>query len=299
MAFDERSMNGMGVFVAVVDTGSFAAAGDSLEMSQPGVSRAIARLEARLGVRLFDRTTRTVSLTQDGQRFHALVMPLLAGLEEAADSTSRGATVVGGRLRVNIDPTMARLLGGALLGEFLRAYPDIQLELVSRERLGDLLGEGFDMALRFGEPAAANLQSSEVLQTRVLTVASPGYIERYGRPQTPEALTEHRCIQFRDADQGRLLDWTFMRGRERMTVPTECALTVNDINLVHSFCLAGEGIAQIMAIGSSALIEEGRLINLFAQWSDAYVPLYALLPPRVTPAAKSRAFIDFVSAKLR
>lgn len=298
MAFDERSMNGMGVFVAIVDAGSFAAAGDALEMSQPGVSRAIARLEARLGVRLFDRTTRSVTLTQDGQRFHAMVTPLLAGLEEAADSASRGPSVVRGRLRVNIDPAMARLLTGALLGEFMRAYPEIQLELVTRDRLGDLVGEGFDLALRFGEPAATNLQAIEVLDTRVLTVATPDYLNRHGRPQAPEDLAEHRCIQFRDAEQGRLYDWAFRSGRQRVQVTTEGALTVNDINLVHSFCLAGEGVAQVLAIGNGPLLEAGSLVDLFAQWSDARIPLYALLPPRMTPAAKSRALVDFVSAKV-
>lgn len=291
-------MNGMGVFVAIVEQGSFAAAGDVLEMSQPGVSRAIARLEARLGVRLFDRTTRTVTLTEDGLRFHSLVTPLLAGLEEAADSTTRGAAVVRGRLRVNIDPNLSRLLSGDLIGEFLRVYPEVHLELVTRERLGDLVGEGFDLALRFGEPPVNHLQASKVLDTRLLTVATPAYLARHGRPRIPQELTEHRCLQYRDAELGRLYDWAFHRGRQRLEVTTAGALTVNDINTLHGCCLAGEGVAQLMALGNEALLADGSLVELFPDWPDERLSLYSLLPPRMQPPAKSRAFVDFVSSKI-
>ena len=291
-------MNGMGVFVAIVEQGSFAAAGDILEMSQPGVSRAIARLEARLGVRLFDRTTRTVTLTEDGLRFHSLVTPLLAGLEEAADSTTRGAAVVRGRLRVNVDPSMSRLLSGALIGEFLRTYPEVQLELVTRERLGDLVGEGFDLGLRFGEPPVNHLQARQVLETRLLTVATPAYLTRHGRPRTPQDLAEHRCIQYRDAELGRLYDWAFHRGRQKLEVSTEGALTVNDVNTLQGCCLAGEGVAQLMALGNEALLADGSLVELFPDWPDERLSLYSLLPPRMQPPAKSRAFVDFVSSRI-
>jgi len=291
-------MNGMGVFVAIVEQGSFAAAGDILEMSQPGVSRAIARLEARLGVRLFDRTTRTVTLTEDGLRFHSLVTPLLAGLEEAADSTTRGAAVVRGRLRVNVDPSMSRLLSGALIGEFLRTYPEVQLELVTRERLGDLVGEGFDLGLRFGEPPVNHLQARQVLETRLLTVATPAYLTRHGRPRTPQDLAEHRCIQYRDAELGRLYDWAFHRGRQKLEVSTQGALTVNDVNTLQGCCLAGEGIAQLMALGNEALLADGSLVELFPDWPDERLSLYSLLPPRMQPPAKSRAFVDFVSSRI-
>lgn len=291
-------MNGMGVFVAIVEQGSFAAAGETLDMSQPGVSRAIARLEARLGVRLFDRTTRSVTLTEDGLRFHALVTPLLAGLEEAADSTTRGATVVRGRLRVNIDPELSRLLTGALIAEFLRSYPEVQLELTTRERLGDLVGEGFDLALRFGEPPVAHLQASLVLETRMLTVASPAYLEHHGQPDTPHDLAEHRCIHYRDAELGRIHDWAFHRAAQRVEISTQAVLTVNDVNTLRSCCLAGEGVAQLMALGNEVLIEDGSLVELFGHWPGERVNLYALLPPRMQAPAKCRAFVDFVATRM-
>lgn len=143
--FDERTLNGMSVFAAIVQARSFAAAGDLLNMSQPGVSRAVARLEVRLGVRLFDRTTRSVSLTDEGRRFYEQVIPLIAGLEAAAATAAGGATAVRGRLRINVDPLFSRLILGPRLGSFLDSYPELQVELITRDRLGDGGGR-----LRFG-----------------------------------------------------------------------------------------------------------------------------------------------------
>jgi DNA-binding transcriptional LysR family regulator len=124
MSFDERMLNGMGVLSAIVDSGSFAAASEALHMSQSGVSRSVARLEARLGIRLFDRTTRSVKLTDEGRRFYEQIVPLLSGLEEAAASASQGASAVRGRLRVNIDPFFSRLFLGPRLGAFVEKYPN-------------------------------------------------------------------------------------------------------------------------------------------------------------------------------
>lgn len=182
MAFDERILNGMSVFTAVVDGGSFAAAGEMLDMSPPGVSRAIARLEARLGIRLFDRTTRSVRLTDEGRRFHAQVMPLLAGLEEAASGAAEGATKVRGRLRVHMDPLFSRLVLAPRIGEFMDAHPHLQVELATRDQLGDIVADGFDLAVRFGEPPDSSLIARKLLETRILTVASPAYLRRHGLP---------------------------------------------------------------------------------------------------------------------
>src|SRR5476651_2614571 len=143
MSFDERMLNGMGVLSAIVDSGTFAAASEILDMSQSGVSRSIARLEARLGIRLLERTTRSVSLTDEGRRFYEQVMPLLAGLEEAAASAAQGTTAIRGRLRVNVDPYFSRLILGPRLGAFLESYPQLRLELITTDHLGDLVGEGF------------------------------------------------------------------------------------------------------------------------------------------------------------
>src|SRR6201996_7149027 len=220
--FNERILNGISVFAAIVDAGTFAAAGETLGMSQPGVSRAIARLEARLKIRLFDRTTRSVALTDDGRRFFEHVMPHLAGLEEAAATASGGATAVRGRLRVNVDPIFSRLLLGPRLDAFLNAHPELELELLTRDRLGDMIAGGFDLAVRFGEPGSSSLVARKLLDTPVRTVAAPSYLKRRGRPATPQALASdaHTCIEFRDPETGRPFVWEFHRKRKRITVAT-------------------------------------------------------------------------------
>lgn len=220
--FDERTLAGLRVFFAVVDAGSFAGAGELLDMSQPGVSRAIARLEQRLGIRLFDRTTRAVALSEEGRRFHRQVTPVLAELEEVVDQAVAGAVAVRGRLRVGLlDPLFAQLLLAPRVETFLARYPQLQLELLVRDQPGDLVSEGIDLAIRFGEPPSSALVARKLLETRVLTVASPAYLRRHGRPATPQELGEdrHACIDFRDPVSGQPYAWEFHRGRKRLSVP--------------------------------------------------------------------------------
>lgn len=298
MSFDERVLNGMSVFAAVVDGGSFAAAGEALDMSPPGVSRAIARLEARLGIRLFDRTTRSVRLTDEGRRLHERVMPLLAGLEEAASSAVEGSVVVRGRLRVHVDPLFSHMVLASRIGEFMQAYPDLQVELATRDQLGDIVADGFDLAVRFGEPPASSLVARKLLDTRILTVASPSYLKRLGRPSHPRELENglHVCIEFRDAVSGRTFPWEFHQKRRKLAVKTSGRLIVNDGGTMHAACAAGYGIAQVMALCTRSLLANGRLVELFPDWPGERYPLYALYPSRHHLSAKVRAFLDFVIA---
>jgi len=294
MSFDEKILNGMSVLAAIVDHGSFVRAGETLNMSQSGISRSIGRLEARLGIRLLDRTTRSVSLTDEGRQFYQQVMPLLLGLEEAAATATGGAAVVRGRLRVNVDPFFSRLILGPRLGAFVNQHPELQLELVTRDQLGDMVADGFDLAIRFDQPRISTLVARKLLDTRIVTVASPAYVKHYGRPQTPQQLVDHTCIEFRDPESGRPFTWEFCRQTERISVDTAGRLTVNDVQTMHSVCLAGYGIAQVMELGAEALLAEGHLVDLFPDWPDDRFPLYAVYPSRYHPPAKIRAFLDFV-----
>ncbi|HEY9104733.1 LysR family transcriptional regulator [Chitinimonas sp.] len=294
MAFDERLIGGVGVLAAIVESGSFARAGEVLNMSQSGVSRAVARLEARLGTRLFDRTTRSVTLTEEGRRFYEQVVPLMAGLEEAASSAAMGAKAVRGRLRINVDPFFSRLILGPRLGAFLALHPDLQLDLVTRDQLGDMIAEGFDLAVRFGYPQSSSLVARRLLETRILTVAAPSYLARHGWPSTPDELVGHTCIQFREADTGRPYAWEFHRGGERKVVATRGQLMVNEAGTLLGASLAGYGISQIMAWGSEELLATGQLMELFPDWPDERFPLYALHPSRHYQPAKTRAFLDFL-----
>ena len=296
MSFDERMLNGMGVLSAIVDSGSFAAASEALDMSQSGVSRSVARLEARLGIRLFDRTTRSVKLTDEGRRFYEQIVPLLSGLEEAAASASQGATAVRGRLRVNIDPFFSRLFLGPRLGAFVEKYPDLQLDLITRDQLGDMVADGFDLAVRFGEPRESTLIARKLLDTRVITVASPGYIKKHGRPLAPADLERepHTCIHFRDPETGRPFQWEFHRGKKKVLIAARGRLSANDVGTMHGVCLAGHGVAQVLALGTEQLLASGRLVDLFPDWPDETFPLYAAYPSRHHLPAKVRAFFDFI-----
>jgi DNA-binding transcriptional LysR family regulator len=296
--FDERTLNGMGVFAAVVEAGSFAAAGEQLDMSQPGVSRSVARLEARLGIRLFDRTTRVVSLTEEGRRFYEQVTPLIAGLEDAAATAASGATAVRGRLRVNIDPFFSRLILGPRLEDFLDKHPDLRLELITRDQLGDMVTDGFDLAVRFGEQRSSSLVARKLLDTRIVTVASASYLKRHGRPLAPQELAgaDHVCIEYRNPETGHPFPWEFHRKRKKIQVQTQGRLTINDVGTMISACLAGYGIAQVMELGAEKLLARGQLIDIFPDWPDERFPLFALHPSRHHPPAKTRAFLDFVVA---
>lgn len=297
MAFDERVLNGMRVLVAIVDSGSFAGASDILDMSQSGVSRAIARLEVRLGIRLFDRTTRSVALTDEGRRFYEQIVPLLAGLEEAAASAAEGTTRVRGRLRVTVDPFFSRWVLGPRLSVFLERYPELRLELITRDQLGDMVADGFDLAVRFGLPQTSSLVSRKLMETRILTIASPAYLKRHGRPMSPKDLEggRHPCLQYRNPVTGRPFEWEFHKGRKRIVIDTSGPLLVNDVGTLLSVCLSGHAIAQAMDFGVRHLIDDGSLIELFSDWADERFPLYALYPSRHHVPAKTRAFLDFVS----
>lgn len=301
MPFDDRLLSGIGVLAAVVEAGSFVRAAEALGLTASGVSRAVARLEQRVGVRLFDRTARAVALTDEGRRFFERVAPLLAGVEEAAIEAAGSSAEVRGRLRVNLDATFARLVLGPRLEQFLAAYPGLSLELAIRHQLGDLVAEGFDAAVRFGDPEPSALVARLLLKTRILTCASPAYLKRRGRPTQPADLGagRHECILFRDPATGRPFPWEFHRGKKIQEVAVSGRLVLNDYGTLLAACTAGHGVAQVMELGARALIGDGVLVVLFPDWSDERFPLYALYPSRHLPPAKVRAFLDFVVASAR
>jgi DNA-binding transcriptional LysR family regulator len=297
MSVDGRLLANIGVLAAVVEAGGFARAADGLGLTPSGVSRAIARLESRIGVRLLDRTTRAMTLTDEGRRLYAQVGPLMSGIEDAVGQTTDAAAAVRGRLRVNVDPFFARMMLAQHLSTFLDRHPRLELDLVTREQLGDLVGEGFDLAVRFGTPPSSSLVARELLRTRTITIAAPAYLERHGAPAAPSELAGHACIQMRDSLSGQpLTDWEYRRGRQRVSVKVRGRLTVNEFGSMLGACLSGAGIARVKAIGVQRFIDSGQLTQVLTDWQGEAFPLYALYPSRHLPAAKLRAFVDFVAA---
>jgi DNA-binding transcriptional LysR family regulator len=296
METDARILGGIATLSVVVDSGSFVKAAKVLGVTQSAVSRAVSTLEARVGIRLFHRTTRTVALTGEGRQFYEEIAPLLSGIENAITSASGAGTSVKGHLRINIDPFFSRLLLAPEVGSFLERYPELTLELVTRSLLGDLVSEGFDVGIRFGDPAPSSLVVRKLVDTRILTVAAPRYIERFGRPEKPSDLRHHQCLQFRNSATGQPYAWEFHRGRKVVPVKTSSRLMLTDAGTLLGTCVAGFGIAQVMNLGIKPLLDSGKLVDLFPDWTDETFPLYALYPSRTLPPAKLRVFIDFVQA---
>lgn len=294
MPLDGRLLSNVSVLAAVVEGGSFASAANALGLTPSGVSRAIARLEGRIGIRLFDRTTRSLSLTDEGRQLYANINPLVLGIEDAVTIAAGASGVVRGRLRVNTDAFTSRLLLARQLPRFLAQYPELTLELIARDQLGDLVAEGFDIAVRFGEPPSSSLVSRKLMDSRVVTVAAPAYIARHGRPAKPADLAGHACLQVRNPATGQPYTWEFQRGRKLVEVPTTGRLLLTDPGTVLETVLSGICVAQIKAVGIQPQLDSGELVDLFPDWPDERLPLHALYPSRHLPAAKVRAFIDFV-----
>jgi DNA-binding transcriptional LysR family regulator len=299
MSFDGRLLTGVSVLTAVIESGNFARAAEALGLTSSGVSRAVTRLEGRVGVRLLDRTTRSVALTDEGRCFYERVKPSLVTIEDAAATASGAANIVRGKLRVNMDPVVSRIMLAGRLGAFLDLNPEVSLEFIAREQIGDLVGDGVDVAIRFGEPAISSLIARKMADMQMITVATPSYLQRHGIPESPNDLVGHACIHFRNPKTGQAYDWEFHKGRKIIAVPTKSRLMVSDAGTMLTECIAGTGIAQVFAVVVRDLLENGSLIQLFPGWSDDTFPLYAYYPSRYHSAAKVRAFVDFVLNAVR
>lgn len=300
MPFDGRLLSGITALTAVVEAGSFIRAAEALGLTQPAVSHAVARLEARVGVRLIERSTRTLRLTDEGRGFYETVVSSLADIEEAVTIASSSMATVRGRLRVNVDPFFSHMTLSAKVGLFLDQHPDLNLEILTRDHLGDLVADGFDLALRFGDPVDSPPNTFIMLDTRMVTVASPSYLEAFGKPGHPKELEEgkHRVIKFRDSITGRPFPWEFHRDDEILSVDVRGRLIVTDIEMMVGACLAGHGIAQIREMAVAELLASGRLVDLFPEWPGEMLTLRAYYPSRLSPPAKVRAFLEFVLAEI-
>jgi DNA-binding transcriptional LysR family regulator len=293
MGFDARILTGVGVLAAVVEAGTFARAGEALGLTPSGVSRAVARLEARVGVRLFDRTPRSAALTEEGHLFYNRVMPLLAGIEEAAGEAAGAATAVSGKLRVNVDPWFARMVLAPRLPLFLDRHPLLSLDLIVSNHREEMMA-GVDVAVRFGPADGASLVVRRILETRVLTCAAPAYLERRGTPATPHDLIDHEAILFRDPRTGLPFAWGFGRDGDAIDVDVRGRITTDDPSTAIEACLAGQGIFQSLELGMGRWLDSGALVPILSEWADERWPLYAYHFSRHLPPAKVRAFLDFV-----
>lgn len=296
MTAETRLLAGAGIFVTVVEAGSFSRAGDALGLTPSGVSRAIARLESNLGIRLLQRHGRAITLTEEGDRFYQGVRSMVAGIVDAAQMASGAALAVSGRLRVSVDMPFGHFLLAPRLASFMATYPDLSVELVMREQIGDLVADGFDLTVRYGRPEVPGLVARKLSETRILTCASPEYIAERGMPKCPLDLVNdgHECIRLKDLKTGRPFSWDYQRDGETIRADVRGRLLVTEPTSLLLSCVAGHGVAQLMRLYCSKYIERRQLVQLLPGWGEERWPLYAYLPTRRHPSAKVRAFLDYV-----
>ncbi|RKH59600.1 LysR family transcriptional regulator [Corallococcus llansteffanensis] len=299
MGVDRHSLDGLGVLGAVVEAGSFVRAGEALGLTQSAVSRAVARLEERIGVRLFRRTARSISLTDEGRLFYESVAPHLAAIVDATTEAGGASTRVRGRLRVNVDGGIGPMVLMPRLQPFLAQHPDLDVEFAVRDRMGDLVREGFDVSVRFGVPEPSALKSRLLMRTRVVTCASPAYLARHGMPRHPRDIEKHQCVLMRDPSTGTHFGWDFVRGKKVVPVNVSGQLMVNEGGSVLAACLGGQGIAQLLELYTQEFLAAGQLVQVLPEWAEETYPLYAYHHSARLQSAKVRAFLDFVVALTR
>jgi DNA-binding transcriptional LysR family regulator len=298
-AMGRHSLDGLGVLSAVVKAGSFVGAGEALGLTQSAVSRAVARVEERVGVRLFRRTARSISLTDEGLRFYESIASHIAAIEDATIEAGSATSRVRGRLRVNVDAGIGQFVLTPRLPQFLSQHPDLSVEIAVRDRMGDLVREGFDVSVRFGVPEPSSLKARLLLRTRVVTCASPEYIARCGMPRRPADVEKHQCVLMRNAVTGSPHEWEFVRGKKVVPVNATGQLMVNETGPLMAACLAGQGIAQLLDLYTRELLAEGRLVQVVPEWAEETYPLYAYHHSGHLMSAKVRAFLDFVVSLTR
>lgn len=288
----------MQAFARVVETGSFTKAAETLHMSKTSVTQLVQQLEARLRVKLLNRTTRKVNVTADGAVYYERVLRLLADMDDAETGLSGASKSPSGRLRVDVPSPLARMVLIPAFPEFNARHPDIQLQMGVSDRMVDMIGENVDCVVRGGELADQSLMARHVGDLRLTACAAPAYLERAGRPVQPRELedTHHRVVGFLRTRSGRTFPYAIHRAGERVEVKGRHALAVDDGNAYLAAGLAGVGILWLPEYMCREHIARGELVPLFEDWSVDPMPLHVAYPPNRHVSAKLRVFIDWVVA---
>lgn len=290
------SLPALETFIAVARHGSFRRAAAERGVSPSALSHAMRGLEDRLGLRLFNRTNRSIRLTEAGTFLLARVEPALGDIAEAISQVNAFRGRPSGLLRLNVPRIAAELIVKPIMGRFLAAYPDIRLEVVSDDGLVDIVSEGFDAGIRPGRRLAQAMIAVPVgTRRRFAVVASPDYFARYGKPQSPQDLHAHACIERRYPDGGRYA-WEFARGDEAMEVDVSGPLVLDDSTLMAAAALDGVGIAFVYESLVADDVSHGGLVRVLEDWCPRLPHFFLYYPGRRQPPAPLRAFIDMVRA---
>lgn len=285
----------MQVFAEVIHCGSFVSAADALGMSKAAVSRHIGELEARLGVRLLQRTTRRLSLTEEGQVFHTRCKEILASVGEAEDEISTQTGTASGLLRISAPVTFGVRHLAPLWGDFRERHPKVTLDITLADRVVDLIEEGYDLAIRIGRLADSTLVSRKLAATRMVLCASPRYLETRGTPRHPHELAAHAILAYsywstRD-------EWQFEGPDGPVSVRTQPCLTTNSGDTCRAAALVHQGVILQPSFVVDEDLAAGTLVELMPEYRAVELGIYAVYPTRKHVPAKVRVLIDFLGER--
>ncbi|MGL5447203.1 MAG: LysR family transcriptional regulator [Rhabdaerophilum sp.] len=278
------------IFARVASTGSMSQAARDLGLSPPVVSKRIKRLEERLGTRLLQRTTRQIVLTEAGRGFHERVIAVLGAVDDAETWVSQRANVARGPLRISAPTTFGRLHVAPHLVRFLEKYPEISVDLSLADHFVDVVGDGFDVAIRIADLADTSLVAKKLASNHRLLCASPSYLEKHGKPQSLLELSRHRLL-VHNADH-----WRLYGPDGQVSVPVQSAVVTNSSEVIREAVLAGLGIALRSTWDVGPELNSGRLLPVLPTYRGGQrVAIYAVYPSRRHLPQKTRVFIDFLA----
>ncbi|MBK5344324.1 LysR family transcriptional regulator [Pseudomonas sp. TH49] len=286
----------MQAFARVVEAGSFTKAAETLHMSKTTVTQLVQRLEARLRVKLLNRTTRKVNVTADGAIYYERVIKLLADMDDAETGLSGASALPRGRLRVDVPSPLARLILMPALPEFHARYPDIQIDMGVSDRIVDIIDENVDCVVRGGELLDQSLMARRVADLQLGVFAASSYLARAGTPLHPRELEDshHRVVGFLWARTGKPVPYALHNGSEHLQIKGRHVLAVDDGNAYLAAGLAGMGVLWLPRYMSHAHQARGELVPLFEDWQLEPMPLYVAYPPNRHVSLKLRVFIDWI-----
>jgi DNA-binding transcriptional LysR family regulator len=290
-------LDDMRLAAALADAGSFTAVGERLEMPKQTVSRRVAALEAELGLRLVDRTTRAFRLTDAGRRYAERCAEILRLADEAADEARGQGAEVTGTVRVTADPLLGELFLPPIVTAFLAAYPKAGVDAVLTSRLVDLVEEGFDVAFRVGELRDSSLVAQTIAPARLVYVASPRYLRARGTPRSPGDLAGHDCIAL--APEGSAARWAFAEAGEVRWLRVAARVRVNSLAMARQAALDGLGITNLPRFACAGDIADGRLVPLLGAETGAFGAIHVVHPSRRLVPARVRAFVTLAVQALR
>ncbi len=287
-------LNSLIIFVRAAQNRSFSEAARQMGMSPSSVSKAVQRLEEELGIRLLNRTTRSVTLTDDGAAFYARCRQILDELEEAEQELLRTRYQPTGTLRIDLTMALGRMHIVGALPLLTAKYPELKLDVSLSDRFVDLIEEGIDAVVRLGIGTDSRLIMHRVATARFVVCASPDYFKRHGIPKTPQDLKQHNCINFVYPQTRRVFEWRFQQQGEQLEIPVEGSLRFDHAESLLEAAIAGAGIVQVLNYVAGRAIAGGELQPILEDYAAPGEPISVIYPQKRHLSAKVRAFIDFM-----